>query len=100
MVTGLLFSCKNNNDGYSDEIYTDPNPVDSAGNIRDTAKGVNGSARADNPHKMISDSSSATNAGTGSGPGESPEDGATYTPSRGLPKDSIKPEIKASKKKE
>lgn len=101
MLAGLLFSCKNNKDGYSDEIQTNSTPVDSAGKERDTARSVNdNSVGVEDPQSMRSGNNSETNAGTGSGPGESTQDGATYTPSRGLPKDSIKPEIKASKKKE
>lgn len=102
ILTGFVFSCKNNKDGYSDEIETNSNPVDSAGKETDTAKSINDhSIGVEDPQNRRSgDNGSGTNAGTGSGPGESPEDGSTYTPSRGLPKDSIKPEVKASKKKE
>lgn len=99
VLTSLLFSCKNNKDGYSDEIQTNPNPVDSAGKERDTARSVNdNSVGVEDPQSMRS-GNSERKTGEGSGPGPSANDGAAYTPSSGLQKDSIQPGTKKSGKK-
>lgn len=75
MVTGLLFSCKNKEqDGYSDEIET-LQATDTATSVTDTTE-VSGLTT---PNKSAKGSSGTDEGGTGtgSGPGESPKDGAT-----------------------
>lgn len=93
ILTCFLLSCKNNQDGYSDEIETTLTPVDSAKTPADTTKlnnsqnstgsggntsGGNNTA-ASNTGNNTSTPASKSTIGTGSGPGESPKDGATYT---------------------
>jgi hypothetical protein len=112
----LLFSCKQNQDGYSDEVQTRQTPVDSAGNAVDSTNsgteegnintttkngsvgktpagslsaGGNSSSGTNSTGNSSSGTSSAGNdhatsgtkgTGTGGGPGESPKDGVTYSP--------------------
>lgn len=101
VCVGLLFSCKDNKDGYSDDIVTNPNPSDSLEVQRDTARSVNdNSANTEHPQSMGSgNSGSETNAGTGTGPGPDANDGEAYTSSAGLRKDSLQPEKKSTEKK-
>ena len=93
IIMGILFSCKNNQDGYSDEIDTHKTPVDTAGTISDTTNinndnGVNG-AGSKEPTVTNGKNSNASSAGTGSGPGPDVNDGSAYTSSSGLRKDSV-----------
>ncbi|MDR7211713.1 hypothetical protein [Flavobacterium piscis] len=79
-VTGLLFSCKENKqDGYSDEIETKEFPADdtTATAVSDTTDISGFSTTNTNPKGSSGTDKGGT--GTGSGPGESPEDGATYS---------------------
>lgn len=100
VFVALLFSCKNNKDGYSDEIETSPVPIDSTEKVDDSAStGAGSTQNAANSETMgTGTTGSGSTEGTGIGPGESPQDGSTYTESSGVQKDSIKPEIKAKKK--
>lgn len=91
LTIGLLLSCKNNKDGYSDEIDTRQTPdttaVDTIGNKGSNTTGTNttGATGTDSEGVTgagsISDPGTATERGsaqgTGSGPGESAKDGAT-----------------------
>ncbi|MBP1222424.1 hypothetical protein [Flavobacterium sp. 1355] len=107
ITTGILFSCKNNQDGYSDELNTAVNPSDSMktpsdndAGVRSVGPGTNESPTTttkNNPQgsgtnssgegstgttandNTNSQSSGSSTSGKGSGPGESPKDGATYT---------------------
>lgn len=81
ILIGMISSCKNNNDGYSDEIETSTTPLDTA--VKDTAKIINN-------NDVNSASSKQSTVGTGTGPSASAEDGATYTIESGVQKDSMK----------
>lgn len=100
VFTGLIFSCKNNNDGYSDEIVTSSTPIDSTTTAKDTTSDspANNTAAGANvaPSDGPGENSATSSAGTGSGPGESSQDGATYTTATGVQKDSVRPEAKKS----
>lgn len=106
---GVLFSCKDNKDGYSDEIVT-KTPTDSSTAPADTVHGQNigiesadsakedagsagtGNASPGNASPGTTGSGSTASGGsegTGSGPGESAKDGSTYTSSSGAQKDSV-----------
>jgi hypothetical protein len=75
VVTGLLFSCKNNEqDGYSDKIET-LQATDTAKTGSDTTE-VSGLSTTNKSTKGSSGTDKG-GTGTGSGPGESPKDGAT-----------------------
>ncbi|KAF2508082.1 hypothetical protein [Flavobacterium foetidum] len=103
----FLFSCKNNNDGYSDEIETVQTPTDSTNTVPDTTSLDNASNQneggdpddsntgAASISGNSSDASSKTSEGTGSGPGESAKDGATYTNTKAS--DSLKKSYKKKK---
>ncbi|MBZ4033399.1 hypothetical protein K6T82_01370 [Flavobacterium sp. 17A] len=97
-LAGLTFSCKNNQDGYSDKIDTVISPLDS-----DSAKNNTDSIKSEEHIstniETTQKNGSESTAGTGSGPGESSQDGATYTTSTGVQKDSLRPMTKDSKKK-
>ncbi|MHC0447583.1 hypothetical protein ACWA1F_19390 [Flavobacterium sp. 3-218] len=98
IFSGLLISCKNNKDGYSDEIDTVISPLDSAKSTTDSIKTEEHiSTNIETTQKNGSEST----AGTGSGPGESSQDGSTYTSAAGLQKDSLRPQrdtVKSKKK--
>ncbi|MFB9080739.1 hypothetical protein ACFFLS_21595 [Flavobacterium procerum] len=106
-ISCFLFSCKNNNDGYSDEIETVQTPVDSTNTVPDTTSLDNASNQNEggNPDDSntgassissnSSNASSKSTAGTGSGPGESAKDGATYTNTKAS--DSLKKSYKKKK---
>ncbi|WP_281233063.1 hypothetical protein [Flavobacterium gelatinilyticum] len=99
-----LFSCKKA-DGYSDQIETNIEPVDSTEAVQDTTASTkptdanSTTAPSSQETGTSGNDASESSQGTGIGPGESPEDASTYTGSSGMQKDSIKPEVKASKKK-
>ena len=80
-VTGLLFSCKDKKqDGYSDEIETLEYPADSADSattVSDTTD-ISGFSTTNTTPKGSSGTDEG-GTGTGTGPGESPKDGATYS---------------------
>jgi len=80
-VTGLLFSCKDKKqDGYSDQIETLEYPADSSDTtttVSDTAE-ISGFSTTNTTPKGSSGTDEG-GTGTGSGPGESPKDGATYS---------------------
>jgi len=105
LFSGILFSCKDNKDGYSDQIETLENKTDSTELASDSvnvdANGIESNST-DQPNTGAesktgtptstedgnvpgststgtSTTGSAASAGTGSGPGESVKDGATYT---------------------
>ena len=121
----LLLSCKQNQDGYSDEVQTRQTPVDNTGNAIDsTNSGIeegnintttkNGSV-GKTPAGSLSaggNSSSGTNSagndhatsgmkgtGTGGGPGESTKDGVTYSPPTDEQRDANTSSNKGTKKK-
>jgi hypothetical protein len=97
LFTGVLFfSCKNNQDGYSDEIDT-TTPTDST-TTTTAGHGQNiGTESADSAIDSTASGSKTTGSGStagategqGSGPGESAKDGSTYTSSSGTQKDSL-----------
>lgn len=106
MITGLLLSCKNNRDGYSDEIDTSKTPIETT--VEDTvnnglnATGTNsGEARGtqgvtgpgSNSSSGAADATATT--GTGTGPGPSEKDGAAYDISSQTKKDTTKLGTKA-----
>lgn len=92
LTIGLLLSCKDNKDGYSDEIDTRQTPdTTSAGTIENKGSNTSGTnttgatgveSEGVTGAGSISDPGTATKResteGTGSGPGESAKDGATY----------------------
>lgn len=76
-VTGLLFSCKNNQqDGYSDEIETLETPADDTTSTVSDSTEISGFSTTNKSTKGSSGTDKG-GTGTGSGPGESPTDGAT-----------------------
>lgn len=97
-IATLAFSCKNNQDGYSDEIDTVISPLDS-----DSAKTKTDSIKSEEHIstniETTQKNGSKSTTGTGSGPGESSQDGATYTTATGVQKDSLRPMKEDSKKK-
>lgn len=98
--TGILFSCKNNQDGYSDEIDTVVSPMDSKqSKAENKTDSIKSEEHIETNIETTQKSGSESTAGTGSGPGESSQDGATYTTATGVQKDSIRPEEKTAKKK-
>ncbi|AWK07051.1 hypothetical protein HYN56_23590 [Flavobacterium crocinum] len=104
VVIGLFSSCKKN-DGYSDKIDTNSVPVETVQKTKDTAEvtgtssgGTSPAAKSIQITNMEKEGVEST-AGTGTGPGESPEDGATYTPSKGVLKDSVKLETESAKRR-
>jgi len=103
-LIGLFVSCKKN-DGYSDEIETSTIPVDttsSADSTRITTDTVATEA-APQTHgagnQERADDQSENTTGTGTGPSASSQDGATYTPSSGVQKDSVRPKSDTQKNK-
>lgn len=98
--TGILFSCKNNQDGYSDKIDTVISPMDSADSKAESkTDSIKSEEHIETNIETTQKNGSESTAGTGSGPGESSQDGATYTTSTGVQKDSLRPEQKVAKKK-
>ena len=87
IFSALLFSCKNNQDGYSDEIDTAISPLDSAKTDTDSIKTEENIST---NIETTQQNGSKSTAGTGSGPGESSQDGSTYTSAAGLQKDSLR----------
>lgn len=88
VFVGLLFSCKNNQDGYSDEVQTGQLPADTATTVTDTA-GVSGFSTTNSANANEAVGTEDGGTGTGIGPGESPKDGATDSgPSEKHSKDS------------
>ncbi|PBJ14377.1 hypothetical protein [Flavobacterium sp. ACN6] len=103
VLVGLLSSCKKN-DGYSDKIETNIVPVDST----ETPKDTTANAPSDQTNIETTQSAEAgttardeskSTEGTGSGPGESVQDGSTYTPAKGVQKDSVKLQTESAKKR-
>ncbi|RUT69507.1 hypothetical protein D0817_15100 [Flavobacterium cupreum] len=95
LITGFLLSCKNNKDGYSDEIDTRQTPEDtvstdttnvnkgantagtnSTGATGTEAEGVTGAGSTSAAGTPAAPGPST--AGTGTGPGPSAKDGAAY----------------------
>lgn len=80
-LTGILFSCKENKNGYSDEIETMQYPADdhSANDTLSTEKDTTGISGFSTTNKGDKGSSGMDDGATGqgSGPGESAKDGAT-----------------------
>ena len=118
LITGFLLSCKNNKDGYSDEIDTRQTPEDtvatdttkvnkgantagtnSTGATGTEAEGVTGAGSISAPGTPAAPGTST--AGTGTGPGPSAKDGAAYDISSQSKEDTTKlgPKAKASKEK-
>lgn len=103
IIMGVFSSCKNNQDGYSDEIDTHKTIVDTTGTISDTTntdKNNGANVTGSNTPKVNNgtNNSNASSAGTGSGPGPDPNDGSVYTSSSGVRKDSV--DVKPAKNKE
>lgn len=113
LLTGFLFSCKNNKDGYSDEIDTAKTPFDTASadttninnsqNNNDTnstgatkSEGVTGAGSISAPGKPTSPSTNTKSTGTG--PGPSAKDGSAYDISSQSKNDTTKLGAKALKK--
>ncbi|GAA3781660.1 hypothetical protein [Flavobacterium ginsengiterrae] len=103
IIAGLLGSCKNNQDGYSDEIETSKTPIDSANVTADTTQTMDnstaGAGSVQNNAPEGNNSTTGSKTGTGSGPGESKNDGSTYSGSSGLQKDSTASKTKETKDK-
>ncbi|TDX12406.1 hypothetical protein [Flavobacterium sp. S87F.05.LMB.W.Kidney.N] len=100
VVIGLLFSCKKN-DGYSDQIETSSVPLDTTNTeqVSDTATTSTNIVTTQTPTSANGNTDSLSTAGRGSGPGESAQDGSTYTPSKGVQKDSVKLQTESAKKR-
>lgn len=104
ILTAVLFSCKNNQDGYSDEIETTTIPdttnkpvdsvgVNSTGTNKSTGKPITGAASTTTNKDLGKEGTAKGGTGTGIGPGEDAKDGATYTSSskkQNIDKDSVK----------
>ena len=89
VLVGLLFSCKNNQDGYSDEVEMGQLPADTTATVADTA-GISGFSTTNSANANEAVGTEDGGTGTGIGPGESPNDGATDSgPSEKHSKDSI-----------
>jgi hypothetical protein len=118
LITGFLFSCKNNKDGYSDEIDTRQTPVDSTKATADTLNidngpnttGTNSTGAAGTESESVTGAGSisapgtpakegTSTKGTGTGPGPSAKDGAAYDISTQTKKDTTKLGSKALKEK-
>jgi len=124
IITGILFSCRNRQDGYSDEIDTAINPSDSMktpsdndAGVRSVGPGTNESPTTttkNNPQGSGTNSTGESSTGTtsneslqtsssasgkGSGPGESPKDGATYTNYSKAKNDSLNTNTQSTNKK-
>ena len=111
MISGLLLSCKNNRDGYSDEIDTSKTPIktavgdttnnglDATGTNTGEASGTQGVTGAGSNSSPGASSAGATTGtattGTGTGPGPSEKDGAAYDISSQTKKDTTKLGTKA-----
>jgi hypothetical protein len=114
MITGLLLSCKNNKDGYSDEVVTRQTPFDTASvdttninrpNTTDTnstdangteSKGVTPAGSLSVPGKPAAEETRTM--GSGTGPGPSAKDGSAYDISSQTKKDTTKLGTKAKAK--
>lgn len=94
-LIGALSSCKKN-DGYSDEIETVISPLDSGKNKTDSIKIENKISTGINSTQK---NGSESTVGTGSGPSESSQDGALYTPATGVQKDSVNAQKDSIKRK-
>jgi len=89
VLAGILFSCKDNKDGYSDEVQTGQIPADTTTTVTDTA-GVSGFSTTNSANANDAVGTEEGGTGTGIGPGESSSDGATDSgPSEQHSKDSI-----------
>ena len=109
MIIGFLLSCKNNKDGYSDEIDTtktsDTTSADttkistgtnSTGATGTESEGVTGAGSISSPGTPAAQETSTTNKGTG--PGPSAKDGSAYDISSQTKKDTTKLGPKAKSK--
>ncbi|SHG30005.1 hypothetical protein [Flavobacterium defluvii] len=91
MLTAFLFSCKNNQDGYSDEIETttatdstkgaDSTGTNETGTNKSTGDPNTGAASTTPNKDLGKEGTKNGGTGTGIGPGEDAQDGATYTSS-------------------
>jgi hypothetical protein len=117
LITGFLLSCKNNKDGYSDEIDTRQTPEDTVStDTTNVNKGANtagtnstGATGTEAEGVTGAGSTSATGTpaapgtstvGTGTGPGPSAKDGAVYDISSQSKEDTTKLGTKAKASKE
>ena len=110
LTIGFLLSCKNNKDGYSDEIDTTQTPTDttstdttkistgtnSTGATGTESEGVTGAGSISAPGTPAAPGTSTT--GTGTGPGPSAKDGSAYDISSQTKKDTTKLGSKAKSK--
>lgn len=120
LITGFLSSCKDNKDGYSDEIDTRKTPLDtiaadttninngpnttgtnSTGATGTESEGRTGAGSISAPGKPTESGTSTTGEGTGPGPSE--QDGSAYDISSQTKKDTTRlgpKALKEQKKKE
>lgn len=103
MFLGIVASCKNNKDGYSDEIETSLTPIDTTAPASDSTNTVgdpNTTTNSQNSGMQNSGQDAAkSTAGQGTGPSASSQDGATYTSESGVQKDSARPKTDSIKRK-
>ncbi|MFD2940726.1 hypothetical protein [Flavobacterium notoginsengisoli] len=112
IMIGLFSASCKKNDGYSDKIDTNSVPVDTVQKTNDSTEvsgdstevtstssgGTSPAAKSIQITDMKKEGVEST-AGTGTGPGESVQDGSTYTPSKGVQKDSVKLQTESAKKR-
>lgn len=104
LTIGFLLSCKNNKDGYSDEIDTTQTPTDTTS--ADTTKistGTNSTGATGTESEGVTGAGSisapgTSTTGTGTGPGPSAKDGSAYDISSQSKKDTTKLGSKAKSK--
>ena len=75
-ITGILFSCKETKDGYSDEIETKQYPADDTIATENDTTGISGFSTTNKSDKGSSGMDDGA-TGQATGPGESAKDGAT-----------------------
>ena len=75
-LIGMLFSCKENKDGYSDEIDTMQYPADDTLTTATDTTGISGFSTTNKSDKGSSGMDDGA-TGQATGPGESAKDGAT-----------------------
>ncbi|MBE8726436.1 hypothetical protein [Flavobacterium hungaricum] len=124
ILTCFLFSCKKQ-DGYSDEVYNNPNSGNAAAETPNDSASTNNNAAAPNAQSTAAQATSSGDmntgsgeagpitgaestasgnnetkgTGTGSGPAHSAKDGASYTPSSDPKQNAQKDTVKKSTKR-
>lgn len=93
ILTAVLFSCKNNQDGYNDDIETMQANIDTADTTNVHGNNLNSNnadgSNANNAAQSSSGGTGTKNTETGTGPGESAKDGSTYSGASDAQNDSI-----------